>query len=57
MIEPVSVCHHVSTIGTTFAADIFVIPHPGFGLIGSPTEPNNGATRDRVSSPIGRPSE
>ena len=32
MMPPVSVCHQVSTIGTAFAADDFVIPHPGFGV-------------------------
>ena len=32
MMPPVSVCHQVSTIGQRLAADLAVIPHPGFGI-------------------------
>ena len=32
MMAPVSVCHQVSTMGHLPAADLLVIPHPGFGV-------------------------
>ena len=31
-IMPVSVCHHVSTIGRLAAADVLVVPEPGLGV-------------------------
>ena len=32
MWPPVSVCHHVSTIGQLLAADVLVVPHPRFRI-------------------------
>ena len=32
MWPPVSVCHQVSTIGQRLAADVLVVPHPGFRI-------------------------
>ena len=32
MIMPVSVCHHVSTIGRRAAADVLLVPEPGLGV-------------------------
>ena len=40
MIMPVSVCHHVSTIGRLAAADVLWYQSHASGLIGSPTEPS-----------------
>ena len=34
MMQPVSVCHQVSTIGQRFLADDFAIPHPSLGIDG-----------------------
>jgi hypothetical protein len=53
-IAPVSVCHHVSTMGTP-TTDVLVVPHPCFGLIGSPTLPNKRRRPDRGAPDTGRP--
>jgi hypothetical protein len=41
MIPPVSVCHHVSTIGQRPPPITFQYHSQAFGLIGSPTVPSN----------------
>jgi len=41
MIWPVSVCHHVSTIGQRSAPMILWYQSHAFGLIGSPTVPSS----------------
>jgi hypothetical protein len=41
MIPPVSVCHHVSTTGQLPPPTTFQYQSHAFGLIGSPTLPNN----------------
>ena len=40
MIAPVSVCHHVSTIGQRSPPITLWYQSQAFGLIGSPTEPS-----------------
>ena len=41
MIAPVSVCHHVSTIGQRSPPITLWYHSHAFGLIGSPTEPSS----------------
>ena len=41
MIAPVSVCHHVSTIGQRSPPTTLWYQSHAFGLIGSPTEPSS----------------
>ena len=41
MIAPVSVCHHVSTIGQRPPPITFQYHSQAFGLIGSPTVPSS----------------
>ncbi len=41
MMPPVSVCHHVSTIGQRSAPITLWYQSQAFGLIGSPTEPSS----------------
>src|SRR6202453_4405016 len=41
MIAPVSVCHHVSTIGQRSAPITLWYHSHAFGLIGSPTDPSS----------------
>ena len=40
MIPPVSVCHHVSTMGLSFLPTLLLYQCQASSLMGSPTEPN-----------------
>ena len=46
MIAPVSVCHHVSTIGHRSPPITLWYQSQAFGLIGSPTDPSSRRLRE-----------
>jgi hypothetical protein len=50
MIAPVSVCHHVSTIGQREPPITLWYQSHAFGLIGSPTEPSRRSEERSCSS-------
>ena len=55
MIAPVSVCHHVSTIGQRSAPITLWYQSHAFGLIGSPTEPSSLSDERSCSRGCSRP--
>ena len=55
MIEPVSVCHHVSTIGVASAPKTVRYQRHASGLMGSPTEPSRRRLDRSCSPAIWRP--
>ena len=56
MIAPVSVCHHVSTIGAVLPPMILRYHIHASGLMGSPTEPSSRSDDRSYCSGIARPS-